>query len=149
MSFLHAHPWLIILLASELFLVITRSREITILVKKPTQRTEEEQKNVERGLFRSILLELLLFVPASVVLVLLLLPLARNKFVSFFTSPGSWMAAYSLVGLISYGFPFAAVRQIVTRVALHTLQEFANLGKYSASSSAPASISKPRKGGHR
>jgi hypothetical protein len=37
------------------------------------------------------------------------------------------MAANALIGVVSYGFPFTAVRRIVTIVALNTLREFANI----------------------
>jgi hypothetical protein len=34
---------------------------------------------------------------------------------------------YALLGLISYGFPFAALRRFITRMALRTLREFASI----------------------
>lgn len=144
------HPWLITLAASELFLVIVRSKDITILFKKSTQRTNEERLNVERGLLRSIILELLIFAPASSALVLLLLPLIHSRFDSLFNSPSTAIAAYALVGLVSYGFPFAAVRRIATTVALNTLKEFATLKNYEGTAIGPstsATLDESRKDG--
>jgi len=143
MKFFSDHPWLITLAASELFFIIVRSRDITVLFKKTTQRTEQEEKSVERGLLRAILGELLLFVPASNALGLLLLPLIRGKFDSAFSSPDTSLSVYALVGLVSYGFPFAAVRKIVTNVALNTLKEFANLQNYDAASNTPGNLPAP------
>lgn len=60
--------------SAELYLIIARSNKMTILCKLPAQRTAIEQHEVDRGLLRSLLLEMFLFVPASATLVLLILP---------------------------------------------------------------------------
>jgi hypothetical protein len=122
-----AHPSLITLVASELFLIIVRSGDISILIKNRTQRNNEEQARVSGGLLRSLVLEFLLFVPASAALVLLLLPLVKARFEGLFTSPNGVAGFYALLGLVSYGFPFALIRRAVTRIALLTLKEFADL----------------------
>ncbi|MCX5645003.1 MAG: hypothetical protein NTZ17_10020 [Phycisphaerae bacterium] len=105
-----------------LFLVV-RSGDITIVVKSKEERTGDEQKRVARGLLRSILLEALLFVPASATMVLLLAPLLVPERLKAVTIPQ--VSLYAALGLISYGFPFASVRHMITRIALRTLQEFA------------------------
>lgn len=122
------NPWVITLVSSELFLVIVRSREISILAKRQSQRTDDEQSQVSRGLLRSLVLESILFVPASAILVLLtIVPLAAAKFPSVFVSHDEVFAFHAGLGIMSYGFPFAAFRRIVTRIALNTLKEFAEL----------------------
>ncbi|MFN7923388.1 MAG: hypothetical protein U0Q16_25020 [Bryobacteraceae bacterium] len=106
-----------------LLFLITRSGDIQICVKAEAHRTAAETKLIHRGLRRSILLDGLVFVPASVLLGLLIVfplvePLAKpldNRFVA------------SATGLISYGFPFATVRALVVRFALRALREFASV----------------------
>jgi hypothetical protein len=123
-----SNPWAITLISSELFLIIVRARDIGMLVKNPSQRTDDEQSQVSRGLLRSLILETILFVPTSAVLVLLIFPsLAATKFPSLLVSRDAIVAFYATLGIMSYGFPFAAFRRIVTRVALNTLKEFAAL----------------------
>lgn len=108
-------------LSATLFLLLARSRDLTILVKSRKQRTEDEQKEVDRGMLRSIMLEVVVFVPASATLALLVvLPLLESKIPNTRT-------AYAMVGLVSYGFPFAAMRAIVVRIAQNTLKEFAGI----------------------
>jgi hypothetical protein len=120
--------WAVTFIASELLLLIARARGIDILVRSRAQRTATEQRTVDRGLVRSLFLEILLFVPASVVLALLILPpFLTAKFPWLISLPANRIAFYALMGTISYGFPFATIRLVVTRVALHTLQEFVNL----------------------
>jgi len=84
-----------------------------------------EQKQRQRGLGRSVLLEALLFVPTSVLLVLLTVaPFLVIGFTGTISAVGE-LPFYGLLGLASYGFPFAAVRRLVTKAALNTLREFA------------------------
>jgi hypothetical protein len=126
--YLDAHLALIALLSAELYLCLARSRELTILTKLPSQRTSGEQREVGRGLTRSVLPEALLFVPASVLLMLLLVgPYAMESAWILRLSNGARFSSYAAFGLVSFGFPFAAVRRLVTRMALRTLTEFANV----------------------
>lgn len=116
---------LVTLSCAELYLIIARSQEITILAKKKMQRKPAEQEQVDRGLFRSVVLESLLFVPCSVGLVMLIiLPLMmlhpsiqRGDFIPSLT-------VYGGLGLISYQFPFAVIKKVVLRLAYKTLVEF-------------------------
>ncbi len=110
-------------------MLLMRTREITVLIKSDSQRTPVEQHEVERGLCRAVLLEGCVFLPASVLLVLvvvrpliLLMPLS-----SIFYPETASQALYGLLGILSYQFPFAVVRRIVTRIALQTLQSFASI----------------------
>jgi hypothetical protein len=36
-------------------------------------------------------------------------------------------AVYAAIGVVSYGFPYATIRRLITRVALNTLREFLEL----------------------
>jgi hypothetical protein len=136
--------WAVTIVSSELFLVIVRSRDISILAKNQSQRTDDEQSQVSRGLMRSLILELVLFVPASAILVLLIFPpLAAAKFSSAFVSRDAIVAFYTGLGIMSYGFPFAAFRRIVTRLALNTLKEFADL--HTSDVAAVGIVMKPKK----
>jgi|GEM_PF-4122206 len=111
-------PYLFTLMSAELFFFLLRANDLKILVKQDRQRTLQEQARVTRGLRRSLLLECLLFVPASAVLLLLLVPLVAP------VVPSARLRAFhALLGLVSYGFPFGAVRGIVTRVAVNALRE--------------------------
>jgi hypothetical protein len=131
---LSARPELITLLAADLYVVLTRARDIEILVKRTSQRQAREQKEVERGLLRSLLLELFLFVPTSVVLVLMVVgPLLMQSPVMSKASPKIIAASYGLLGVASYGFPFATLRRVVTKMALNTLQQFASVVHQEAS----------------
>lgn len=115
-------------LAAELLLVLVRQREILVISKKHDQRTKRERYQVRRGLRKSLLLEVVLFVPVSVALLFLVVrPLAvKNGLVASFAAdhPISFCA---LLGTISYGFPFATLRRFVTKVALETLKKFAEI----------------------
>lgn len=117
---------LVTLACAELFLVLVRYREINIIAKKRSQRTPAEQRETGRGLGRALLLELLVFVPASVMLMWIAV---RPWFVKIsivrWASAGSAVLADAWLGIISYAFPFATVRRVITRVALNTLDEFA------------------------
>ena len=112
-------------ISAELVLLLTRSRDIMALTKSRRQRTHLEQHEINRGLARAILLEALLFVPASCLLLVLISPLVLPS--SFFANPQNAVASSSLLGIASYGFPFATVKRLITRLALATLREFADL----------------------
>src|SRR6516165_5595580 len=120
---------LLALICAELFLFLVRKREITILVKSVAQLSATEKREKERGLARSVLLEVLFFVPASLALFfvvvrpLLMLSPMKTVLTSHLVSP----SASGLLGLLSYQFPFAAVRKLVTLSALHTLRSFATI----------------------
>jgi hypothetical protein len=120
----------IALAASDLSVLLVRYRELNILIKSKQQRSPLEQQETERGLFRSVVLELLLFAPASVTLMCMAMRPVLLK-VPFFlslqeTSPISF---YSWLGILSYGFPFVALRRTVTRIALNSLKEFASISQ--------------------
>ena len=112
-------------LAAELLCLVIRANDIQVLVKRKPQRIQSEQRRVERGLLRSLVLEILVFVPASAYLILLIEPLILPE---HWTGEGvPKIAVYSTLGLVSYGFPFAAFRRVMTHLALKTLQEFASI----------------------
>jgi len=115
--------------ASCLFVILVRSRELHIITKSRQQRTSKEQKEVEGGLLRSVLLDLLLFAPVSVTLMWMAMQpvLLRFSFVAALQA-ASRVSYDSFLGILSYGFPFVTVRRIVTRIAINSLKEFANTG---------------------
>ena len=78
-----------------------------------------------RGLGRSVVIEALLLVPASVSLFSLTLLHILVLYLGQIGFP--LVSIYALAGVVSYGFPFAGVKKIVRTVALKTLQEFASL----------------------
>lgn len=110
--------------AAELIFVLARSRDIVVIFKSRPQRTKEEQHRVDRGLVRSILLEACFFVPASAWLLILIAPsLLPNRWFE-----GNRITAmYSTLGVVSYGFPFATIKRMITRLAFKTLLEFVAL----------------------
>ena len=62
--------WLFSFGVAELFLLLARRQELLTIFKKRDQRTEPEKKEVAHGLSRSVLLDALIFVPVSVLLML-------------------------------------------------------------------------------
>lgn len=119
---------LISLATAEAFLLLVRAKQILVLARSNVQRDEVEREEVRRGLTRSLILEVLVFVPASVFLVLILIgPLfMRLSFVSaLLSSRDTAQACWGLLGLVSYGFPWLAVRSTVRALALSTLRNFA------------------------
>jgi hypothetical protein len=113
---------------AELFLVLTRSTKLIALIKRPEQRSAFEQKEVARGLARSLFAEFTLFVPSSVALAVLILP-PLIPYLGHVSSldPALQISRYGLLGIVSYGFPFAALRAIVRHLALRTLAEFSTI----------------------
>jgi len=116
---------LVTLASSELVFLLTRSNDVLIACKAPLQRTPAEQLRVKRGLVRSLGLEATFLVPASATLVILLAPLLG--FDSNHGLSSSPEAKAALLGVISYGFPFGALKRMAQRMALSTLREFASI----------------------
>jgi hypothetical protein len=124
--------------------ILARRNDIVILAKNELQRTTEEKKKVRGGIRRGMLLEFLLFVPASTALILLLLPLFLKYLPMKF--PGNLLAqltaqvtpestiptevrraAYALVGVIGYLLPLATVKHLVIRFVEGLLNQFVQL----------------------
>ncbi len=110
--------------AAELIFILARSRDIIVIFKSQKQRNEAEKHQADRGLLRSLFLEAVLFVPASALLLILISPLLLP--IRWFEG-NKIQALYSTLGVVSYGFPFATVKHMITRLALKTLLEFALL----------------------
>jgi hypothetical protein len=106
---------------AQLLFLIVRSQDIIIALKPKHARTQVEEHRMQHGLLRSLLLEMFVFTPASATLVLLTVA----PFLPSELTQDHPVAVYAVLGCSSYGFPFAAVRALVTRIALKTLQEFA------------------------
>ena len=115
---LSQYPFIVAYICSWLFFLITRHPEIIILLKTENQRTDDENSEVERGLRRTLFFDAFVIVPASVTLCLLIVfPFMLEKFPGINSRLYAW---YGLMGVISYGFPFLAFRQAITRIALTT-----------------------------
>jgi len=135
---------LVTLACAELFLVLVRYREINILAKRSSQRTSAEQRELGRGLARALLLELLVFIPASVILAWIAIrPWFMRISIVRWASAGSAFLPDAWLGIISYAFPFATVRRVITRVALNSLNGFAATGSRSGNLRATEAPSAP------
>lgn len=121
----------VMMLSAELMLILVRSGHIQTIAKPEAQRTQSEQMQIKRGLIRSLFLEAVVFVPASVVLVFIavrpLLLLSETLRIRAATDLTVTFAFHGSLGLVSYGFPFGMIRKVITRVALNTLKEFATI----------------------
>ena len=123
--------WAIMLICAEMLLFIVRSRQFNILIKTPQQRTQRENKEVNRGLFRCVALEALIFVPVSVVLVFVTI----RPFAMLLPPVSAWSqssqqmdtAVHAMLGIASYGFPFLTFRRLVLAVAFGAIKEFARI----------------------
>ncbi len=111
--------------SAELIFVLSRSSEIQIAAKGDKQRTSGERERIKHGLARSLLLEAVVFVPASAVLLLLVSPLLVTESASVLTR--NIHLRHALIGILSYGFPFVFLKRVLTRIALSTLREFVKL----------------------
>jgi hypothetical protein len=121
------HSLFLTLGCAEAFLCLVRSRDLIVLCKSDPQRTEDERTRVRHGLLRSFLVEVLLLVPLSVFLVFVAIRPILLK-----TGAAALGDAFDgLVGVISYGFPFATLKEVVTRVALRTLKDFVDIASQS------------------
>jgi hypothetical protein len=125
----------VMVLCAELMLIIVRAAQIQIVVKPDVQRSASERTMMHRGLARSLILEAIVFVPASVVLVFVtirpLALLAEPIRIRTAASSDLSMAFYGGLGLGSYGFPFGFFRKVVARIALNSLKEFAAIANSS------------------
>jgi len=105
---------IVTVVSAWLFFVLMNAMDFKTLIKREEQRTQTERQAVQEGLPRLVLLEMLLFVPASAALLLLVMPVfTHNVSALDVLAKGSArerVALYALMGIISYGFPFAAVR---------------------------------------
>jgi hypothetical protein len=107
--------------SAELLFLIMNSRELKALVKRQEERTAFEKSQVQLGLRRTVALEFFVLVPASVCLLVLMLPLALHWSLASSVkelTQGTLedrLAVRALLGVVSYGFPFAALRDRINR----------------------------------
>ena len=113
-------------LAAELIFLVVRSNDIKVIFKKKEHLSKQEIQKIKRGLRRSILLELILFVPVSAFLIILLEPIL-SIYQEKQQDLSKIRAYYSLLGIISYGFPFASLRRVVTQFTLATIKEYTDI----------------------
>ena len=110
-------------LCAELLLLLVRNKEFLIVVKRANQRTATEQKQMDRGLLRSLAVEIFVLVPASAVLMLVIVRPFVLKHIAADTD--FVYATYGMLGIVSYGFPFGTIRAIAVRMSLKMLTDFA------------------------
>lgn len=108
------------LLCAEGLLILSNADSIKVFIKKPNQRTEGETKRMQRGLVREFWIAVLLFVPVSVALGMNVVRPILLK-----TSLVSDGSVDALVGLVSYGFPYAAVKTITLMAITQFLKQAA------------------------
>jgi hypothetical protein len=120
--------WLVALACAELLFLLVSSKALLICVKAKEQVSTSERLQIKQGLRRSLFLECFLFVPASSVLALIIIKPLLTK-AGLLVWIGNQKSFDGILGIVSYGFPFAALRAVVTRVALGTLREFAAITK--------------------
>ena len=116
------YPKILTFVAAELLFLLVRSQDILAVSKKQAQRTAMENERCKRGLLRAVLIEAIVFVPASATLLLMITSSLTAKWVAHFGD-----STYALLGVASYGFPFAAVKAFVVMTVLTTLRNFASV----------------------
>lgn len=106
------------LVSAWLFFLVMNAGDLKTLVKQEDQRTQEEQLQIKRGLFRILCLEILVLVPASAGLLVLIMPfLTQTVDALAALAAGTQrerVALHALVGIVSYGFPFGALRERIS-----------------------------------
>ena len=103
------------LVSAWLFFLVMNAGDLETLVKNKDQRTPGERLQVKQGLSRIFCVEMFVLVPASAGLLLLVIPFfTRTVDVLGALASGSErerIALHAMMGIISYGFPFAALRE--------------------------------------
>lgn len=117
------YPSLATLASAEFLAILARSKDLQVLAMRRSQRSTHEQARVNRGLARAVLLELMGFVPVSVALSLLTLrPLMFANFQTWLASTDGIVALHALLGVASYGFPYASLRAAIVKIAVETVE---------------------------
>jgi hypothetical protein len=114
---------------AELFMLLAHGPEVKILFKKDSQLSSKERKEIEGGLARSVLVDGIVFVPASIVLMLIIIRPMLLTFLPWarFTASLPSNSMSGLLGIIGYQFPFITVKKVVMRMALITLRNCATI----------------------
>lgn len=102
-----------------LFFLVMNGGILKLLVKNTSQRLPEEQKRIELGLLRETVIEFFLLVPASAALLVMIKPfLIRTIPALGALSTGSAperIALHAIIGIVSYSFPFGALRERISK----------------------------------
>jgi len=112
------HHILIALVCAESLLILASVNTVKIALKRWDQRTPGEIQRVSGGLFREFIGEFFVLVPVSVVLATIVL---RPFLVKISAVPQD--AVDGLLGTVSYGFPYRALKQWVLRAAVKFMKE--------------------------
>jgi hypothetical protein len=101
-----------------LFFLVMNASTIKLLAKKVAQRLPEEQDRIDCGLVRETAVEIVLLVPASAGLLIMIKPLLIKAIPSFAAlamgPPPERIALHTIIGIVSYSFPFAALRDRIS-----------------------------------
>jgi hypothetical protein len=113
-TFFVNNPMAIAVLSAELLFLISRKTEILILIKKNSQRTEEEKAKYGQGLYRILFAESMIVVPASLVLFRLCVFPIVCRFM--FLTVNNIEFVYSTMGVVSYGFQFVSMTKWIEKI---------------------------------
>jgi hypothetical protein len=126
MDLLTLHPASATLICAQLFYIRLKRPAILALAKSSGERTETENKLVRHGLLTSILLDMSLFVPASVMITqIVLAPWVLRQLPLAAMSPELTLSVHGLMGIASFGLPLS-IAAVIRRVMANAANEFAN-----------------------
>jgi hypothetical protein len=110
-------PHAIAFLSAELFLLLTRRATLIALLKKKAQRNEQEKLDI-----KVLLLEAILFVPASIFLFyILLFPLMRDKLLEWFRHI---LICHAAAGIMAFVFPYSALSRFMKDIVYDFFRQF-------------------------
>lgn len=117
------YPLLVMIFCGELYFIVLKQAQILKVCKVESQRTKKENKQIEQGLRRSLLLEAIIFAPVSIILFrYAILPLLFPTLIQLNPHTNLW---YGLMGIAGYNFPFVLSRKIITIKTFTAIQSFA------------------------
>jgi len=117
--------WLYTLCIAEAMFLFARGKDLQIVIRAKRHLSDADGARITRGLRRDLALEFFVMVPASAAVTLALSPFVFMEPHMAALLKAEAAATYSLLGLVSYGFPYVAVRSFIQRIALAALQEVA------------------------
>lgn len=112
------------LISAECAFVVLNYSQLQIVFKSVAQRTDAERERMARGLLRGLVVEAVLFVPASATLLFLLVPILPWVAVSWADTTPRNISRLAALGMVSYPLPLVAIRRMVVRMALKSLRAF-------------------------
>jgi hypothetical protein len=132
--------WVYTFITAECVFVLARTEDFGIVIKKRRQLTAEEKARVDRGLMRSLVWDSLVNVPVSAVVALLLVQLVLPKTGDWSLAEPPISSKYSALGLVSYGFPFLSVKELVLAWVLRKFGAFFETNTSGGQQRAPSEV---------